>query len=230
VFSLEEIARGGRPTAVPRVTFRRRLLLTGLVALTAAAVSAPAQAATYKVGDCGRAVASLQAKLKAARYPTGGVDGCYGQATRHAVLAFQLAHGLRPDGIAGARTLAQLRTPRAVAARSSAAGVHVEVTRARQLLLVVTNARVKAIYAVSTGKAGYRTPSGTFRVSRQQVAGWSYQYNVPLPWVSYFLRGYAVHAGTIPGRPASHGCVRVPPPFAEAIYRQMPVGSSVVIY
>ncbi|MGI8605585.1 MAG: L,D-transpeptidase [Gaiellaceae bacterium] len=137
---------------------------------------------------------------------------------------------LCPDGIAGARTLAQLRTPRAVAARSSAAGVHVEVTRARQLLLVVTNARVKAIYAVSTGKAGYRTPSGTFRVSRQQVAGCRTSTTCP-------FRGSAIscvatqftpeRSPDVPRATAGYG---VPPPFAEAIYRQMPVGSSVVIY
>ncbi len=37
------------------------------------------------------------------------VDGCYGRHTRRAVAAFQAAHGLVPDGLAGPLTLAALR-------------------------------------------------------------------------------------------------------------------------
>jgi N-acetylmuramoyl-L-alanine amidase len=208
----------------------QRGVLVGAIALVSALASAPAQAASLKVGDCSSAVRSLQQKLASARYPTGAIDGCFGRATRHAVLAVQLAHGLAADGIAGPQTQAALRAPRAIEARSRPPGRHVEVDRRRQLLVLVRDGVVTAIYAASTGKAGYRTPAGTYRVYRKQAADWSYRYQVLLPWVSYFLRGYAVHAGRIPGYPASHGCVRVPPPFAEAIYRRMAVGSSVVIY
>ncbi len=166
--------------------------------------------------------------LAAAHYPTGSAAACFGIKMRYGVLAFQRAQGLARDGIVGPRTLAALRKPRPLVARRP--GNHVEVDRARQLLLVVRGGRVKAAYAVSTGKRGFETPRGTFRVYRKQVQGWSYQYAVPLPWVSYFFRGYALHAGTIPGYPASHGCVRVPPPFASDIYRRTPTGSSVWVY
>ena len=211
------------------LTSPRRLALLALVALGLVAPEA-AQAETLELGDCGPAVAALQRSLDAARFPSGGVDGCYGRATRYAVLAVQLAHRLRPDGVAGTLTRAALRKPLPFAARSRAAGRHVEVSLDRQVLAIVRDGRIVAVYAASTGKRGYETPRGTYRVYRKDVDGWSYQYSVPLPWVSYFHRGYAVHEGKIPGYPASHGCVRVPKPFAPSIYRRMPNGSSVVVY
>ncbi len=205
----------------------RALLLIVVAAGLAAALPATGVAA-YQAGSCGPGVVTIQRTLNAAHYPTGSADGCFGSATRHGVLAFQRAQRLKADGIVGPQTLAALRKPRPLVARR--AGNHVEVDRARQLLFVVRGGKVAAAYAVSTGKRGFATPSGNFRVYRKQVRGWSYQYAVPLPWVSYFHRGYALHAGTIPGYPASHGCVRVPAPFAPDIYRRTPIGSSVWIY
>lgn len=203
-----------------------------LLALLGAALLAPeaARAQTLELGDCGPAVSSLQRGLNAARFPAGPVDGCYGPATRYAVLAAQLAHGLHPDGVAGSLTRAALKRPLPFGARSRASGRHVEVSLDRQVLAIVRDGRVVSVYAASTGKRGYETPRGTYRVYRREVNGWSSQYDVPLPWVSFFHRGYAVHAGTVPGYPASHGCVRVPKPFAASIYRRMPNGSSVVVY
>lgn len=211
------------------LTSARQLVLLALV-IVALVGPESARSAILRVGDCGPAVSSLQRRLAAARFPSGGVDGCYGPATRYAVVAVQLAHRLRPDGVAGARTQAALRKPLPFAARSRARGTHVEVSLGRQVLAIVRDGRIVSVYATSTGKRGYETPRGTYRVYRKEIAGWSRQYGVPLPWVSYFHRGYAVHAGTIPGYPASHGCVRVPTPFAPSIYRRMPNGSSVVVY
>jgi len=213
-------------------TFRslRRGALVAVVGLAASVIPAHAQAATLDLGACGNAVASLQRSLASVHYPTGGTDGCYGSATKHAVLAFQLANGLQADGVAGSRTLRALRDPKPVVARSRGEGAHVEVDRGRQLLLVVRDGGVTAIFAASTGKAGFTTPAGSFRVYRKVVGGWSNQYQAPMPYASYFVRGVAVHAGKIPGYPASHGCVRVPAAFAATLYRRMPSGSSVLVY
>jgi peptidoglycan hydrolase-like protein with peptidoglycan-binding domain len=207
----------------------RSLPLAAIALLLAAA---PAVAATPAPAPrCDAATVGLQRALKAARYPAGPLDGCVGPATRAALQAFQLAQGLVPDGIAGPRTRAALRRPRPVAVQSALPRVHVEVDRARQLLVLVRNGRAAAVYAASTGRPGFETPTGRFRVARQEPRSWSWEYSTWLPWASYFIpaRGIAVHAGRTPPRPDSHGCVRVPEPFAARIYRAMPPGTVVIV-
>ncbi len=61
-----------------------------------------------KRGDRGQSVFNLQAALKRAGYSPGPIDGIYGPLTTQAVAAFQKAHGLRVDGVAGPQTLATL--------------------------------------------------------------------------------------------------------------------------
>ncbi len=56
-------------------------------------------------------VRALQHRLAHAGYTPDGIDGIFGPRTRHAVTAFQAAHRLQPDGIAGPRTWAALATP-----------------------------------------------------------------------------------------------------------------------
>ena len=204
-----------------------------LVAATAAAILAqasPAQARALRAGDCGPGVESIQSALAAQRYDTGGVDGCYGPATSAALRAFQHARGLASTGRADDATLQSLRRTRPLQARLSGPGRWIEVDKLRQVLLVVRNGQVAAVYAVSTGQPGFDTPSGRFTVTRKETRSWSVPYGVWLPWASYFNAGIAVHAGAIPGRPASHGCVRVPESLAAAIYRRMPLGTRVVVY
>ena len=53
----------------------------------------------------------LQRDLGAAGYPPGDMDGLYGPRTRHAVVAFQMAHGLQVDGVVGSRTWSALSEP-----------------------------------------------------------------------------------------------------------------------
>ena len=59
-------------------------------------------------GDSGSQVATLQRNLSIVGYYNGPVTGFYGSLTRDAVIQFQRASGLTPDGIAGSRTLASL--------------------------------------------------------------------------------------------------------------------------
>ena len=81
--------------------------------------SREAAAALSKYGSTGEEVRQIQAKLKAAGYYTGAVDGIYGAKTRDAVKAFQKACGLTADGVAGPRTLLYLGITSASAYSSS---------------------------------------------------------------------------------------------------------------
>lgn len=62
----------------------------------------------YKVGSRGEMVKQIQKALYGAGFPTGCIDGIYGQMTRDAVAQFQIKKGLKADGIVGPATLALL--------------------------------------------------------------------------------------------------------------------------
>lgn len=67
-----------------------------------------ALAASYRQGDSGSAVTTIQTKLKRWGYFDGPVDGVYGSKTTKAVRSFQQKNGLTADGVAGPATLKAL--------------------------------------------------------------------------------------------------------------------------
>jgi lipoprotein-anchoring transpeptidase ErfK/SrfK len=77
-------------------------------------------------------------------------------------------------------------------------------------------------FDVSTGRKGFRTPTGTYRVQRMYQSYFSRKYeNAPMPWSVFFKGGFAIHGTTDVkhlGRPVSHGCVRLHPDDAELLY------------
>lgn len=90
-------------------------------------------------------------------------------------------------------------------------------------------------WAVSTARRGYRTPVGTFRPTAVVRYHRSTIYSgSPMPYSIFFLRGYAIHGSyeiKDLGRPASHGCVRLHPSNAAALYslvRQHCAGNTVI--
>jgi hypothetical protein len=66
-------------------------------------------AATLKLGDRGTAVKELQRALRSLGYTVGSIDGDFGASTANALIAFQTAHHLKPDGILGPASRAALR-------------------------------------------------------------------------------------------------------------------------
>lgn len=64
--------------------------------------------ALSKIGSSGKEVSQIQSRLKEWGYYNGQVDGIFGTQTRNAVIKFQKANGLEPDGIAGSKTLAAI--------------------------------------------------------------------------------------------------------------------------
>lgn len=77
-------------------------------------------------------------------------------------------------------------------------------------------------WPVSTARPGYRTPTGTFRPTAVVRYHRSTIYSgSPMPYSIFFLRGYAIHGSyetKYLGRPVSHGCIRLHPSNAAALY------------
>ena len=84
---------------------------------------------------------------------------------------------------------------------------------------------------VSTGRAGRETPTGIFSILQKQVEHYSSKYdNAPMPFMQRLTwQGVALHAGQLPGYPASHGCIRLPRDFARLLYGATSLGMTVVV-
>ncbi|MGJ5179069.1 L,D-transpeptidase family protein [Bradyrhizobium oligotrophicum] len=84
---------------------------------------------------------------------------------------------------------------------------------------------------VSTGMKGHSTPMGVFSVIQKQKFHRSNIYSgAPMPFMQRITwSGVALHAGVLPGYPASHGCIRMPASFATRIYGWTRMGSRVLV-
>jgi lipoprotein-anchoring transpeptidase ErfK/SrfK len=84
---------------------------------------------------------------------------------------------------------------------------------------------------VSTGQPGYDTPTGTFPILQKKVDHRSNLYDdAPMPFMQRLTwDGVAIHAGRIPGEPASHGCIRLPRAFARQLYGVTALGTVVTV-
>lgn len=84
---------------------------------------------------------------------------------------------------------------------------------------------------VSTGRPGHQTPTGIFTILQKQVKHYSSKYDsAPMPYMERLTwYGVALHAGHLPGYPASHGCIRMPAGFAKLLYGLTSLGMTVVI-
>ena len=102
----------------------------------------------------------------------------------------------------------------------SAAGVRILVSIPAQKAFVFDDGELVATTPVSTGKRGHETPTGTFRILQKKVHHRSNLYsNAPMPFMQRLTNGgIALHAGELPGYPASHGCIRMPWSFAKKLF------------
>jgi len=84
---------------------------------------------------------------------------------------------------------------------------------------------------VSTGKKGHDTPTGVFTILQKNSDHYSNLYNdAPIPYMQRLTwSGVALHAGRLPGYPASHGCVRMPYDFARKLFAETKTGLTVVV-
>jgi lipoprotein-anchoring transpeptidase ErfK/SrfK len=85
--------------------------------------------------------------------------------------------------------------------------------------------------SVSTGMKGHPTPMGVFSVIQKHKWHRSNIYSdAPMPYMQRITwSGVAIHAGVLPGYPASHGCIRMPTAFAIKMWNWTRMGARVVI-
>ena len=109
--------------------------------------------------------------------------------------------------------------------------LRVVVDLSSQRAFVFQNRALVGISAVSTGKSGHGTPTGAFPILQKAQFHRSNIYsNAPMPYMQRLTwGGIAMHAGYNPGRPASHGCIRLPYGFARILFRATQVGALVVV-
>jgi hypothetical protein len=100
-----------------------------------------------------------------------------------------------------------------------------------QRALLFRNGVPIAATTISTGRAGRETPTGIFTVLQKEVVHHSSKYdNAPMPYMQRLTwQGVALHAGKLPGYPASHGCIRMPAGFAKLLYGVTSLGMTVVV-
>ncbi len=114
---------------------------------------------------------------------------------------------------------------------SPAGPVVILVSLPDQVMYVYRNGVRIGRSTVSTGTAGHRTPTGVFTVLQKKVDHESSIYKgAKMPNMQRLTwTGIAMHAGQLPGYPASHGCVRLPEDFAAKLYTVTKLGTTVII-
>jgi len=118
---------------------------------------------------------------------------------------------------------------------------HPEVSPAGPIVLVVSLDEQRAyVYrngiaigasTISSGRKGHETPTGVFTILQKEIEHYSNKYDdAPMPYMERLTwDGIALHGGSLPGYPASHGCIRLPPAFARKLYDITVRGITVVV-
>ena len=106
---------------------------------------------------------------------------------------------------------------------TAGAAVLITIDKTKQKMTVFLDGAEKYDWPVSTGRAGYSTPSGIYTATSMNEVWYSKEWdNSPMPHSIFFMKdGHAIHGSyevkTL-GKPVSHGCVRVSPQNAATLY------------
>ena len=137
-------------------------------------------------------------------------------------------------------------------------GRSITIRLSDQRAFLYKRGEVVAISPASTGREGYNTPIGRHRVIAKDIDHRSSIYGAyvrngqvvkagvdvrkdpkppgavfvgaPMPYYLQIAPSYGLHAGHVPGYPASHGCIRLPARWAKRFYYAVKVGTPVQIY
>jgi L,D-transpeptidase catalytic domain len=128
---------------------------------------------------------------------------------------------MRPAALIPASLLAAaLALPPASAAR---ANIVISIDKTTQHMSVAVDGAQRYEWPISTGRAGYETPNGTFKPNRMDADHLSQEWdNAPMPHTIFFdMHGHAIHGFFDVkhlGLPVSHGCVRLSPDHAATLF------------
>lgn len=135
---------------------------------------------------------------------------------------------------------------------------HIKIVLSEQKAYFYKGGRLAGVSPVSSGKPGHRTPTGNFRISEKKLnhrstlyghyvspRGYVLRSNVnvrrhrrppgavfrgaSMDYMMRFNGAYTIHAGHVPGYPASHGCIRLPWHMAQIFFRNASVGTRVSV-
>lgn len=111
------------------------------------------------------------------------------------------------------------------AASKADAAIVVRVDKSTQTMRVIVDGEHRYTWAVSTGRAGYNTPNGSYRPQRLERTWRSRKYGMaPMPYSIFFRGGYAIHGTNMVGRLGrvdSHGCIRLAPGNARTLFEMV---------
>jgi hypothetical protein len=142
--------------------------------------------------------------------------------------------------------------------RPALAQYSVQLDLTEQKVYLLYRGRAVMESPVSSGRTGHLTPAGTFQISNKDLNHVSSIYgrivdrsgrtvvldadidmptpagtrfiNAPMRYFMEFAPGIGLHAGYLPGYPASHGCVRMPEERAIAFFQAVSVGTPVTVF
>jgi lipoprotein-anchoring transpeptidase ErfK/SrfK len=145
----------------------------------------------------------------------------------------------------------------ALSTRLSARQTAVIIDLTEQTACLLQDGRVTLIAPIASGKEGWGTPIGSFKVTSKDLNHRSGNFGLisdssgrivnpnatpgsyvppgchympaPMPYFMEFRKYVGMHAGYLPGYPASHGCVRMPRDLAAEFFAQVQVGTSVKV-
>jgi hypothetical protein len=110
-------------------------------------------------------------------------------------------------------------------ATKAEASIVVRVDKSSQTMRVIVDGEHRYTWAVSTGRAGYNTPNGSYRPQRLERNWRSRKYGMaPMPHSIFFRGGYAIHGTNMVGRLGrvdSHGCIRLAPGNARTLFEMV---------
>ncbi len=133
----------------------------------------------------------------------------------------------------------------------------VKIAIAEQRAYFYKNGMLVGISQLSTGREGLNTPTGKYSITQKDVSHVSTKYGdfvdgggavvkpnvaiddpkppgshfkgAPMPYFMRIVGGVGMHAGYLPGYPASHGCIRMPEFMAENFFKSVSTGTPVTI-
>jgi hypothetical protein len=114
---------------------------------------------------------------------------------------------------------------------ASRGSVFLVIDLTRQRAMLYRDGMPIAASTISTGSKGRETPTGAFTILQKEVVHRSRTYDgASMPYMQRLTsKGVAMHAGNVPGYPASHGCIRLPAAFAKLLYGVTQLGTPVLI-